>query len=440
MSETIIKVENLSKQYRIGMRERYKTFRETLVDAAKAPFIRLGAAMGKALSAKRKDNDTMRHAPCSMRSSQSDDLIWALKDVSFEVRQGEVVGIIGRNGAGKTTLLKILSRITEPTEGRVELRGRVGSLLEIGTGFHPELTGHENVYLYGAILGMDRWEVTRKFDDVVAFAGIEKFMDTPVKRYSSGMYMRLAFAVAAHMEPEILLVDEVLAVGDMAFQKKCLGRMESVSREGRTVLFVSHNMAAIQGLCHRTMVLESGMVVFNGETSKAIEQYTLSGEVASDAKISLKNHANRAPGCEAVLQDVEIRVNGELSTNVGMGETLEVSVSFKSAQPVRGVGLAIEDSFGRRLFIVSPNYTNPDLLGTSTTCGKLICSLLSLPLLPGSYYLTISVAGFIGMLDKVEQAAVITVSERDVFKTGVRLGRDKGLFFAYADWRLESTD
>ena len=206
------------------------------------------------------------------------------------------------------------------------------------------------------------------------------------------------------------------------------------------MLFVSHNMAAIQGLCHKTMVLESGRTVFSGETSKAIEQYTLSGEVASDAKISLKNHANRVPGCEPILEELEIRVKGELSTNVGMGESLEISVSFKSPQAVRGVGFAVEDSFGRRLFIVSPNYTNPDLLGFSTTCAKLICTLTNLPLLPGSYYLTINVAGFSGMLDKIEQASIITVSERDVFKTGVRLGKDKGLFFTYANWRLESAD
>ena len=202
--DVVIKVENLSKQYRIGAHEGYKTFRETLVDTVKVPFQLLSSLLS---------------APRSKLSSR-DDTIWALKDVSFEVKQGEVVGIIGRNGAGKTTILKILSRITEPTKGRVELRGRVGSLLEVGTGFHPELSGHENVYLYGAILGMDRWEVTRKFDEIIAFAELEKFIDTPVKRYSSGMYMRLAFAVAAHMETEILLVDEVLAVGDVAFQKK----------------------------------------------------------------------------------------------------------------------------------------------------------------------------------------------------------------------------
>jgi lipopolysaccharide transport system ATP-binding protein len=210
-----------------------------------------------------------------MPSSQSDEYIWALKDVSFEVQQGEVLGIIGRNGAGKSTLLKILSKITEPTQGRVELRGRVGSLLEVGTGFHPELTGHENVYLYGAILGMDRWEVTRKFDEIIAFAELEKFVDTPVKRYSSGMYMRLAFAVAAHLEPEILLVDEVLAVGDAAFHKKCLGKMENVSRQGRTVLFVSHNMAAIEQLCTSGLLLENGcLTAFSPDVRSVIKEYT----------------------------------------------------------------------------------------------------------------------------------------------------------------------
>jgi lipopolysaccharide transport system ATP-binding protein len=209
MSESVIKVEHLSKLYRIGGREAgYRTFRETLVDAAKAPLQRIGGLFS-------------RHSSPVTRPS---DTIWALKDVSFEVKQGEVVGIIGRNGAGKSTLLKVLSKITEPTEGRVEMRGRIGSLLEVGTGFHPELTGHENIYLYGAILGMNRWEVTRKFDEIVAFAELERFIDTPVKKYSSGMYMRLAFAVAAHLEPEILLVDEVLAVGDAAFQKNASAR------------------------------------------------------------------------------------------------------------------------------------------------------------------------------------------------------------------------
>jgi len=254
--DVVIRVENLSKQYRIGAREGYKTFRETLVDTAKAPF-----------RAFKKLN------PQSAFRNPQSETIWALRDVSFEVKQGEVVGIIGRNGAGKSTLLKILSKITEPTEGRVELRGRVGSLLEIGSGFHSELTGHENVYLYGAILGMDRWEVTRKFDEIVAFAELEKFIDTPVKRYSSGMYMRLAFAVAAHLEPEILLVDEVLAVGDARFWSKSIRRMRELNELGMTIFLVSHNMWLIQTISSRAILLEKGHIRGQGEALKVIEAY-----------------------------------------------------------------------------------------------------------------------------------------------------------------------
>jgi ABC-type polysaccharide/polyol phosphate transport system ATPase subunit len=251
MSETAIQIHGLGKQYRIGQRQRYKTFRETLTSMATAPFRKL---------ARSKNGD-----------SQSS--FWALKDVSFEVQRGEVVGIIGRNGAGKSTLLKILSRITEPTEGRVEIGGRVGSLLEVGTGFHPELTGRENIYLNGAILGMKSSEIQRKFDEIVAFAETEKFLDTPVKHYSSGMYTRLAFAVAAHLEPEILVVDEVLAVGDVAFQRKCLGKMSEVAMQGRTVLFVSHNMSAVNQFCTRGVLLEQGKIKKIGSARDAVGEY-----------------------------------------------------------------------------------------------------------------------------------------------------------------------
>ena len=247
-----IRVEHLGKRYKIGLRpEGYRTLRESLTHALSFPF-RLGRQSRRA-------------------ESKSD--FWALKDVSLEVKPGEVVGIIGANGSGKTTLLKILSRITEPTAGRVEVYGRVGSLLEVGTGFHPELTGRENIYLNGAILGMKKAEIIRKFDEIVAFAGVEKFIETPVKHYSSGMYVRLAFAVAAHLEPEILLVDEVLAVGDAAFQKKCLGKMGKVASEGRTVLFVSHNLEAVLNLCPQTFVLNGGSLVFQGESEKALTFY-----------------------------------------------------------------------------------------------------------------------------------------------------------------------
>ena len=242
MGRSAISIQNISKEYIIGLRENAnESFREMLTSTFAAPFRRFRSLGGQAATEAER--------------------FWALKDVSFEVNEGEVIGIIGRNGAGKSTLLKILSRITEPTSGRISMRGRVASLLEVGTGFHPELTGRENVYLNGAILGMTQAEINRKFDEIIDFAGIEKFLDTPVKRYSSGMYVRLAFSVAAHLEPEILVVDEVLAVGDAEFQKKCLGKMKDVSGQGRTVLLVSHNMNAIQTLCHRAVLLEKGQVI-----------------------------------------------------------------------------------------------------------------------------------------------------------------------------------
>ncbi len=255
MSDIAIRVESLSKQYRIGGPQvRYRTIRETVTDALAAPW------------------RWLKNPKSEIRYSKH-ETIWALKDVSLEVKHGEVIGIIGRNGAGKTTLLKILSRITEPTEGRAEIYGRVGSLLEVGTGFHPELTGRENIYLNGAILGMKRAEIGGKFDEIVAFAEVEKFLDTPVKHYSSGMYVRLAFAVAAHLEPEILLVDEVLAVGDAAFQKKCLGKIGDVAHGGRTVLFVSHNHQAVRRLCERCIWLEEGRIQQIGPSNDVLDAY-----------------------------------------------------------------------------------------------------------------------------------------------------------------------
>jgi lipopolysaccharide transport system ATP-binding protein len=259
MSVFAIEVQDVAKRYKIGQHERYKSLRDSLTRAFGGP-IRLAAGL---LGGK--------------RTQEKDDTFWALNGVSFQVRQGEVVGIIGRNGAGKSTLLKILSRITEPTQGRVTLRGRVASLLEVGTGFHPELTGRENIYLNGAILGMKRFEIRQRFDEIVEFAEVAKFLDTPVKHYSSGMYMRLAFSVAAHLEPEILLVDEVLAVGDATFQRKCLNKMESVGKHGRTVFFVSHNMPAITRLCPRVIMLDAGKVYQDGPAPAVVGGYLRSG-------------------------------------------------------------------------------------------------------------------------------------------------------------------
>ena len=255
----VVRAEALSKSYRIGEREPYKALRDVITDAF-----------------------TLRRRA---RSRRPDDWIWALSDVTFDIYQGEVLGLIGRNGAGKSTLLKVLSRITEPTEGQVVLRGRVGSLLEVGTGFHPELTGRENIFLNGTILGMRRAEIVRRFDEIVEFAGVTRFLDTPVKRYSSGMQVRLAFAVAAHLEPEILLVDEVLAVGDAEFQEKCLGKMRDVTREGRTVVFVSHNLAAVRGLCSRALLLEQGRLEFDGDVDDAVERYLQRAGGARDSAV-----------------------------------------------------------------------------------------------------------------------------------------------------------
>jgi lipopolysaccharide transport system ATP-binding protein len=283
----IIRVENLGKKYLLrhqaGGRSRYRRLSEELLDAVKRPFRSLLPAPGSLLPAPGSPlpapgsllpaPDSPLPAPGSPLPAVSEEF-WALKDVSFDVQEGEVLGIIGRNGAGKSTLLKILSRITEPTAGRVTLRGRVASLLEVGTGFHPELTGRENIFLNGAILGMTRAEIRKKFDEIVAFAEVERFLDTPVKHYSSGMYVRLAFAVAAHLEPEILVVDEVLAVGDAQFQKKCLGKMQDVSsKEGRTVLFVSHNMVAVRSLCSRAILLRTGQKIADAPVNDVLNVY-----------------------------------------------------------------------------------------------------------------------------------------------------------------------
>jgi len=301
----VIKAEGVSKQFRIGARQAaYSTLRESLTEAVRAPFRRMrGHARG--------DGET----------------IWALKDVGFEVKAGEAVALIGRNGAGKSTLLKILSRITEPTEGRIELFGRVGSLLEVGTGFHSELSGRENIYLSGALLGMRREEIKRQFDDIVSFAEVEKFIDTPVKRYSSGMYMRLAFAVAAHLDPELLLVDEVLAVGDANFQKKCLGKMNEVTHHGRTVVFVSHNMTAVNQLCPRAIMLADGRVARDGPTPEIVSEYLRTGSRGAGEWVW--DDPRRAPGNDkARLRAVRLLSGGEVSTEVDIDKEVEVEVEF----------------------------------------------------------------------------------------------------------------
>jgi lipopolysaccharide transport system ATP-binding protein len=376
MSDTVIKVENLSKQYRIGAREPgYRTFRETIVDAVKAPFQGIVKLFSR---------------QSSIVNRQSEETIWALRNVSFEVKRGEVVGIIGRNGAGKSTLLKILSKITEPTEGRVELRGRIGSLLEVGTGFHPELTGHENVYLYGAILGMDRWEITRKFDEIIAFAEIEKFIDTPVKKYSSGMYMRLAFAVAAHLEPEILLVDEVLAVGDAAFQKKCLGKMGDISKEGRTVLFVSHNMSAIARLCEYCILLESGQVEKKGLPTEVIEIY-----ISKDINL---NQAERSWDLHERVGDESCRLigvrvcqpSGVPNSSIDITKPFEIEIETQSDKIEIDLAISIQIfTVDGRIALHTADITNSEIIGREPGRRVSCCQFPEQLLNTGTYFLTV---------------------------------------------------
>ena len=323
MSEIVIDAHGLCKQYTIGaLHKRNDTLRDQIVETMWAPFRRVQSLL----------------KPDRRSESKSEDSIWALDDVSFQVREGDVVGVIGRNGAGKSTLLKILSRITEPTTGYADIRGRIASLLEVGTGFHAELTGRENVFLNGAILGMRRDEIIRKFDEIVAFAEIEKFLDTPVKRYSTGMYMRLGFAVAASLDPEILIVDEVLAVGDAAFQKKCLGKMAGVAKEGRTVIFVSHNMAAIQSLCNRCLYIEAGRLRVAGSLQDGIGMYHRSmGEEVQ---------GNRKDSGEVTISG--LTVNGPLSTSVDASKPMRFEFELSSRVSFSGfrMFLIIENPHG----------------------------------------------------------------------------------------------
>jgi len=388
MSDTVIKVEGLGKLYRIGSRQNdYRTLRDTITDAFTASFRRI----------KQISNSDVR--------KPDSDFIWALKDVSFEIKRGEVVGIIGRNGAGKSTLLKILSRITEPTEGYAEIHGRVGSLLEVGTGFHPELTGRENIYLNGAILGMKKAEIERKFDEIVAFAEVEKFIDTPVKHYSSGMYVRLAFAVAAHLEPEILLVDEVLAVGDLAFQKKCLGRMGDVAKRGRTVIFVSHQMNQIRRLCERVAWFDSGGLREIGSTSEVIGAYeAATSSISVDASREIEEGSAAARFLKwELLEPRSAQTN--LLTAIG---PVTLRFMVKVVKPIKN------GRHGIALF----NNDNQLIWATVANSLKLepgICAfsyyISTLPVRPGVYYWQVSLFDENGLIDNwfsVPEMIVVT--------------------------------
>jgi lipopolysaccharide transport system ATP-binding protein len=397
MSDIAICVDHLGKRFRIGQSEPHRTFQEGLLRAASLPlrFVR----------------DRLAGA-----SEPSNREFWALQDVSFEVPSGEALGIIGHNGAGKSTLLKILSRITEPTQGRAEIRGRVTSLLEVGTGFHPELTGRENIFLNGAILGMHKAEIRTKFDEIVAFSGVEKFLNTPLKRYSTGMRVRLAFAVAAHLEPEILIIDEVLAVGDAAFQKKCLGKMGEVARGGRTVLFVSHNMSAIQRLCSRALVLSRGRLVADDTPSAAVAAY-LSAESDSDQPAGDLTRLPR-PGeglgdlvrltrCEVL--DAAGRATGRL--RFGEGFSVRVAARARSAHKDLSIVVAVDAPDDTRIATVASEESSCFFDASPSAPLSVVANFPDLELRPGSYSLTIGIRHGQRGLDQVPQAARFTVSE-----------------------------
>lgn len=411
MSDSTVSVSGLGKSYRIGSGQSRggKTFREAIVDAIKLPYARFS----------------------DPGSSTSTKEFWALRDVNIDVNDGEVVGIIGSNGAGKSTLLKILSGITPPSRGRVTLRGRVSSLLEVGTGFHPELTGRENVYLNGAVLGMRRKEITAKFDAIVEYSGVEMFLETPVKRYSSGMRVRLAFAVAAFLEPEILIVDEVLAVGDAAFQKKCIGRMSEIGRSGRTVIFVSHNMAAVEALCTRGVLIGNGTVICDGPVEEAVSKYAHinnpgSGRFNADVRRNMLPQLIRG----ASVSDE----TGSAAGAVRMGSPVTIRVDYQVGKSVLSPSIAIgvDDLMGRRIFTLQ----NP--LGSSaferlTGAGSIECELANLPLAPGEYSVTIAIAESGQNVETVENALQFSVLDSSIYNGGQSF--HAGLCFATGSWK-----
>jgi lipopolysaccharide transport system ATP-binding protein len=410
MSDLAIRLEGISKLYHIGKRQDdRKSMLNMLTDAMVAPFSRARQLLS-------------REAPAV---GNSDETFWALKDVSFDVKHGQIIGIIGRNGAGKSTLMKIMSRITEPTAGCGEINGRLGSLLEVGTGFHPELTGRENLFLNGAILGMRKAEIERKFDEIVAFAEIDRFIDTPVKHYSSGMYVRLAFAVAAHLEPEILLVDEVLAVGDAGFQRKCLGKISEVSKGGRTVILISHNMAAVENLCHKGIFLEHGQVVFSGDIKRAIDCYRQGNAPNGSGQHShifdLRETPSRHKKARSLLKRLELFSEGRpLNGQLRMGGPLTAHLYFELEEPTSSVQacLAFDTLFGQRIFTAHSVFEPQNNWGTRAGEQMFVCEIPSLTLVPGEYKIKLALDIQNSQEDIIEDAARLTVLECDFYGTG----------------------
>lgn len=421
MNDTAVQVNSLSKTYRLGAsRNQHLSLREVIAAGA-------------------------RRALHPKRERKNDGTIFdALNGVSFTVRRGEVIGIIGRNGAGKSTLLKVLSHITAPSSGRVEIHGRIGSLLEVGTGFHPELTGRENIYLNGAILGMKRADIRRRFDDIVAFAEVERFLDTPVKHYSSGMYVRLAFAVAAHLEPDILVIDEVLAVGDAAFQRKCLGKMSDIGDAGRTVLFVSHSMATIQKLCSRTIWLDHGQVVGDGPTAEVVERYVLA-TLSESRNVGLRNVAGRQGSGEVRIVDFRLEdTQGRLIDLVTNGQDAHFIFDYETqdADSYSGVtiSLHIQTMMGDDVIWVHNKMTGDDL-GELPPTGQFRCCIPSFPLAAGSYLLRTHVSLHDGhtVADDLPPFTEIHVIDGDFHGTGYPSFIRHSPFLTRARWLVSES-
>lgn len=426
MSETVIQVQNLSKQYRLGVRNTGTISHDlnrwwAKVRGKEDPFAKVGEV-----------NDRTKAAATS-------EYVWALKDINFEIKKGEVLGVIGRNGAGKSTLLKLLSKVTRPTTGTIKMKGRVASLLEVGTGFHPELTGRENVFLNGAILGMTKVEIKKKFDEIIEFAGVERYVDTPVKRYSSGMYVRLAFAVAAHLEPEILIVDEVLAVGDAEFQKKCLGKMNEVSKEdGRTILFVSHNMGAIKGLCNSGLLLEHGTVaLIDKNIEHVVGRYLSSNHLTNSSSLSIKEREDRKGN--GVLRVVSIELVAAINNaQIESGKPLGFKIGYEAKLNTFSAKVLISiNNEHNETIVFLDSETIADFPGVLRRNGKIEVYLSDGFGLPkGQYFINVAILVNGTMADHIVRALHFTVVD-GIFYSNGKVPRGRGLCYVKQKWRYE---
>lgn len=428
MSHAAISVDRLGKHYRLGKRQAYYTLRESLSRTATAPF-RLASA-GVNRLAGRKGAAREPHPS-----------IWALRNVSFELERGQVLGVIGRNGSGKTTLLKLLSRIVHPTEGRAVIRGQVGSMLEVGTGFHPELSGRDNIFLSGAILGMPRAEIARKFDAIVDFSGVERFIDTPVKRYSTGMYVRLAFAVAAFMEPDILMVDEVLAVGDAAFQQRCLGKLGDIVHSGRTVLFVSHNMAAIRRLCTQAILLEGGELQAQGAVADCIQHYLLFSRPSDiHGPGNLAAHTSRSGSGSVRITGFVARPHGGAEGPLSTGADAELVIYYRANidRPLLRLvaAIGITDGMGNALFGCATTMSCQDFVDAPAE-GAIVCRVRPLPLIPGEYSANLVLKDDRGIADMIDNASRFMVEDTGASALINLPSRLWGNVIVPHDWRWE---